>query len=58
MGERPGVSCDATWGGGGGKGKGRWGGESRVFERAERGSGARGRGPALRRGNKGTPMSV
>lgn len=46
MGERPGVSCDATWGGGGGKGKGRWGGESRVFERAERGSGAHGRGPA------------
>lgn len=40
-----------------GKRKGRWGGESRVFERAERGSG-HGRGPALWWGNKGTRMNV
>lgn len=33
------------------------GGESRVFERAERGSG-HGRGPASWWGNKGTPMNV
>lgn len=53
MGERPGVSCDAMWWGR----RGRWDGESRVFERAERGSG-HGRGPPLWWGNKGTSMNV